>query len=73
MSDERLASGHEARLLVLLSVGLATVRLGQCALPPLFPTVIADLLITTCEAGVALSLASVWFALLQFPGERLSD
>lgn len=60
-------------MLVLLSVGLAAIRLGRRALPPLLPTIIADLSITPFQAGVALSCASVGYALLQFPSGRLSD
>lgn len=60
-------------MLALLSVGLAIARLGRRALPPLLPTIIADLSITPLQAGVALSLASATFALLQFPSGRLSD
>lgn len=73
MADERLLRGHSGRMLVLLSVGLAMIRIGRRALPPLLPTIIADLSITPFEAGIALSLASVGFALLQFPSGRLSD
>lgn len=60
-------------MLALLSVGLAVVRLGRRALPPLLPTIIADLSITPFRAGIVLSLASAGFALLQFPSGRLAD
>lgn len=60
-------------MLATLSVGLAIVRLGRRALPPLLPTIIADLSITPFQAGIALSLASLGVALLQFPSGRLSD
>lgn len=72
-SDERLLGGHTGRMLVLLSAGLAVVRLGRLALPPLLPAVIEDFSITSFEAGLALSLAALGFALLQFPSGLLSD
>jgi predicted MFS family arabinose efflux permease len=60
-------------MLALLSLGLAVARVGRRALPPLLPTIIADLSITPFQAGVALSISSGAFALLQFPSGRLSD
>jgi MFS family permease len=72
-SDERLASGYTGRMLALLSSGLAGGRLGRRLLPPLLPAIIANLAITPFQAGIALSLASVGFASLQFPSGRLSD
>jgi predicted MFS family arabinose efflux permease len=60
-------------MLALLSVGLAIARVGRRALPPLLPTIIVDLAITPFQAGIALSLGSATFALLQFPSGRLSD
>lgn len=73
ISDERFLRGHTGLMIVLLSGGLLVVRLGRRVLPPLLPTVITDLSITPFEAGIALSVASMGFALLQFPGGRLSD
>jgi MFS family permease len=71
--DATLVGGHAGRMLVLLSVGLAAIRIGRRALPPLLPTIISDLSITPFQGGLALSLASLGFALLQFPSGRLSD
>jgi len=72
-TNERLIGGQEGRLLVLLSIGFAVVRLGRRALPPLLPAIISDLSITPFQAGIALSVASLGFAVLQFPSGRLSD
>jgi hypothetical protein len=60
-------------MLALLSVGLAVGRLDRRILPPLLPTIIADLSITRFRAGVALSLAAKGFAVSEFPSGRLSD
>lgn len=60
-------------MLVALSFGLAGARLARRILPPLLPTIIVDLSISPFQAGIALSLTSLGFALLQFPSGRLSD
>lgn len=72
-SDERLLTGHSGLMLMVLSVGLAVGRVGRRVLPPLLPTIIAELSITSFRAGIALSVASAAFALFQFPSGRLSD
>ena len=72
-NGEQLLNGHTGRMLGLLSIGLAFVRLGRRLLPPLLPTVVADLSITSFQAGLVLSIAAGGFALLQFPSGRLSD
>jgi MFS family permease len=72
-SDEQLLTGHSGSMLGLLSVGLAVGRVGRRVLPPLLPTIIVALSISSFEAGIALSIASIAFALLQFPSGRLSD
>jgi MFS family permease len=60
-------------MLALLSVGLAVARVGRRALPPLLPTIIVELSISPFRAGIALSVASVTWALFQFPSGRISD
>ena len=39
---EYLLRGYTGRMFLVLTLGLATVRLGRRALPPLLPAVIAD-------------------------------
>lgn len=60
-------------MFVTLMLGLATARLARRVLPPMLPAIIDDLAITPFAAGVALSVASVCFALLQYPGGRIAD
>jgi len=69
----QLFRGYPGRMLVLLTLASVAVRIGQSVLPPLLPTIIEDLSITPAEAGVALSLMSVTYGLVQFPSGRLSD
>jgi len=60
-------------MLVTLSVAWATLQLGRFLLPPLLPTIIVDLGMTTLTAGLALGGLQVIYALTQFPSGRLSD
>lgn len=57
----------------VLTLGLATVRIGQRALPTLLPVLINDLGITPLEAGLALTVISVFYGLLQYPSGRIAD
>ena len=69
----QLFKGYPGRMLVLLTLASVVVRIGQSVLPPLLPTIIVDLSISSTEAGIALSLMSVTYGLAQFPSGRLSD
>lgn len=73
MREKELLIGHSGKMLIILSIGLAIVRLGRRMLPPLLPTIISDLSITPFQAGIALSIAAITVAILQFPSGRLSD
>lgn len=72
-SEERLLTGHSGKMLVLLSFGLAVAKVGRRVIPPLLPMIIIELSISPFQAGIALSIASVAVAFLQFPSGRLSD
>lgn len=71
--EERLLSGHTGRMLGVLAIGWFAVRLGREAVPPLVPTIIDDLAISPAQAGFALTFMMGFYALLQFPGGRISD
>lgn len=60
-------------MLLLLTAGLATVKLGRYLLPPLLPEVIDSLAITPVEAGISLSMISLLYGLFQYPGGRYAD
>lgn len=70
---ESLVYGHSGRLSLLLAGGLFALKIGQQGLPPLLPTIIDDLAITTTQAGTALTVVWATFAIVQYPGGRLSD
>jgi MFS family permease len=70
---ERLFSGYGGRMLVTLSVAWAALQLGRFLLPPLLPSIIDDLGMTTVVAGVALGALQAVYAVTQFPSGRLSD
>jgi MFS family permease len=71
--SERLFTGRSGRLLLLLSVGTGVFTLGRQLVPPLLPSIIADLGLSSFEAGITLSVMSVATALCQYPSGRLSD
>jgi len=73
VAEERLIGGYSGRMLGVLTVGLGAAKFTRRVIPPLLPTILTDLAISPFEAGVALSVATLFFALLQFPGGQLAD
>lgn len=71
-SEESLARGYSGRMLLIITVGAVAVKIGKHVLSPLLPTIIADLSITSVEAGIALPAITVANALDQYPSGRLS-
>lgn len=69
----QLFRGYSGRMLVLLTLASVAIRIGQSVLPPLLPSIIADLSISSAQAGVALTLMSVTYGLMQYPSGRFSD
>lgn len=72
-AQERLLTGYSGRMATTLAVGWMALLLGRQAISPLLPAIIVDLQITPAMAGFALTLMTGLYALLQFPGGRLSD
>jgi MFS family permease len=72
-AEERLLTGASGRLLVVASVGWASIQGGRLLLSPLLPRITTDLGITNARAGFALTLMWGLYALLQYPSGRLSD
>jgi MFS family permease len=70
---ERLFTGDAGRLSLTLGVGILVVNLGRQAIPPLLPTIIADLGITPSEAGFALTALAGAFAAVQYLSGRVAD
>lgn len=60
-------------MLLVVSSGTMLVMTGRLVLSPLLPAIIADLQITTAQAGIALSVMWALVAIGQFPGGHLSD
>jgi predicted MFS family arabinose efflux permease len=71
--DERLFGDYAGRMLVVLTVGSIFATFGRRVLSPLLPAIITDLGITPFEAGIALSIASGCWAILQYPSGRMAD
>lgn len=72
-TDESLVGGYSGRLFLGISIGWFVVIFGRQLLPPLLPTIMADLDITPFLAGAALTTLFVVRAMAQFPGGRLAD
>lgn len=70
---ERLFTDYSGRLFLTISLGWLFIQMGRQVLPPLLPTIIDDLLITSTQAGFALTLMWGFYALCQYPSGRLSD
>jgi len=71
--NERLFTGYAGKLFITISLGWLVVQLSRQLLPPLLPTIIEDLVLTSTEAGIALTLMWALYAISQFPSGRLSD
>ncbi len=71
--DERLFGGHTGRMLAVTALAWAALQLARFAIPPLLPEMRADLGLSLAEAGVALSVFQVVYAVVQYPSGRLSD
>jgi len=65
--------GYPERMFVWLTFGLTIAKSSRSLLPPLLPLVISDFSISDVEAGLALTVLSLFYGLTQFPGGRISD
>jgi MFS family permease len=70
---EPLLRGPTGRLSLVLAAGWFAILLGRSALPPLVPSLIESLPVTTSSAGVALTVLMATHSLCQYPGGRASD
>jgi MFS family permease len=70
---ESLVGGYTGQMLLSVSLGWAVIQTGRLGISPLLPLLTEDLAITELQAGMALSVMWGVYALLQFPGGRLSD
>ncbi len=73
VSEERLFTGYSGRLLLAVSIGWAFIQAGRLLVSPLLPAIRKDLVITSTEAGFAITVIWGIYALLQYPSGRLSD
>ncbi|MFB6184569.1 MAG: MFS transporter [Haloarculaceae archaeon] len=71
--EERLLTSDSGRVANLLAVGSFLVFLGRSVIPPLLPSVVDDLSLTTSQAGLVMTVLWLSYALLHYPGGRLSD
>jgi len=70
---ERLVTGYTGHLSLACALGWLATRLGRDALPPLLPTIIADLAISPAEAGFGLTVLWGVYSLNLYPGGRMAD
>lgn len=72
-STESMLTGYAGQASILLAVRWFITQLGRELIPPLLPTIIDRLEITPFLAGLALTFLWAVYALIQYPGGRLSD
>lgn len=72
-NEEKILTSKAGHLLLVLSVGWASYRVGMMALSPLLPSLIEEFQITPFLAGLTLTIIWVFNAMGQFPSGRLSD
>ncbi len=72
-NSERLFRDYSGRMLIILTAGSIFATFGRRVLSPLLPAIIADLSITPFRAGIALSIATACYAVLQYPSGRMAD
>lgn len=70
---EQLFRGYAGRLFLGISVGWFVLAFGRQLLPPLLPTIIADLDISSFQAGIALTGLLAMRAISHYPGGRFAD
>lgn len=73
LSEEQLFRGYTGRLFLGISLGLCLLVFGRQLLPPLLPTIIADLSITPFQAGAAVTVLGATRAVNQYLGGRFAD
>jgi MFS family permease len=72
-SDTSILSGYAGQMLIVSSLGWATLQLGRRTLPALLPTISDEIGITATEAGLLLTTLSATYAIMQYPSGRFSD
>lgn len=72
-TDERTHFGYSEQILILIGAGTLVTHLGWFVLPPLLPSIVAELEISRTLGGVALSLLTLFAAVSRYPGGKLAD
>lgn len=72
-TDERTHLGYSEQILILIGAGTLVTHLGWFVLPPLLPSIVAELEISRTLGGVALSLLTLFAAVSRYPGGKLAD
>jgi MFS family permease len=70
---ERLFRGNAGRTFLVMSVGWIGAQIGRQLLPPLLPTIMEGLEVSSFLAGVALTALWATYSLTHYPGGRLAD
>lgn len=71
--EERLFTSYSGRIANVMALGGFLTFLGRSVIPPLLPSIVEDLSLTTSQAGLVMTVLFLAYALLQYPGGRLSD
>lgn len=72
-ATNQLTSGYSGRILLIVSLCSVMSSVGWLVIPPMLPTISAELDITATQAGLALTVLTGLSAVMRYPGGRLAD
>ena len=64
---------HRNKILIISTIGWGLVQATQFVFPPMLPKIIGDLSITVFQAGIAMTILNIAYALGMYPGGKFSD
>tara|TARA_A100001037_G_C15153837_1_gene641855 strand:+ start:15226 stop:16395 length:1170 start_codon:yes stop_codon:yes gene_type:complete len=64
---------HRNKILLISTIGWGLVQATQFVFPPMLPNIMEDLSITVFQAGVAMTILNIAYAIGMYPGGKFSD
>ena len=72
-ATNQLTGGYSGRILLIISLCSVMSSVGWLVIPPMLPTISAELEISATQAGLALTVLAGLSAVMRYPGGRLAD